>query len=66
MYICPVDYNIVNNPACKLRFEEELSSIASRLTRKQKDEVLTFIDYLLPGNYGQMGKKIQSLGNGAK
>lgn len=52
------DYRItMKNPACKLRFEEELSGIASRLTRNQKDEILTFIDYCYRETTDERDKK---------
>ena len=38
-------YEIMKHPACKLRLKEELSRIASSLTRKQKGDILDFIDF---------------------
>jgi hypothetical protein len=38
-------YEIMKNPACKLRMKEELSRIASILSRKQKGDILSFIDF---------------------
>jgi hypothetical protein len=38
-------YEIMKSPACTLRLKEDLSRIASGLTRKQKGDILDFIDF---------------------
>lgn len=38
-------YEIMENQACKLRMKEELSNIASGLTREKKDEIIDFIAF---------------------
>jgi hypothetical protein len=38
-------YEIMKSPACTLRLKEDLSRIASGLTRKQRGDILDFIDF---------------------